>query len=516
MKKPVMLVVLDGWGVGSHGSEDPIHVLNPATIEYIKQNYPSGALQASGISVGLPWNEEGNSEVGHLTLGIGRIIYQHYPRITMATQDGSFAKNEVLKETIQHIKKHSGTLHMMGLVGGGNIHSSFEHLTALITIAQNENIPFALDIITDGRDSDPHSAYSFIKQLPQDRIASISGRFYAMDRDQHWNFTQQAYQAITGEGASSITSSQIESHIQSTYEKKLNDEYIAPVTLNEGNLSIKDNDAVFIFNFREDRVRQIAESLVNTSFSQFPVKRFSNLFVASMTQIRHDIPIPAAFPPQKIETSLGKVLSQAGKIQLRIAETQKYAHVTFFFNGLVDKPFPNEYRVLIPSKTVSRQDQDPVMMAPSITARAIQAIEENTFDFILVNYANPDMIAHTGNYEAAKKAIQVIDAELSKLISAVIRTDTTLIVTSDHGNIERMFNPVTGEPETKHDISPVPIYLISKRSYKPQNPSFVAERERYTIGMLADIAPTVLEIMDIPQPPSMTGKSLLSQLLNQQ
>lgn len=509
-----MLVVLDGWGIGSQGSENPIHVVQPRTIQYMKENFPSGSLQASGISVGLPWNEEGNSEVGHLTMGIGRIIYQHYPRITMAVRDGSLAKNKIIAQAIDHAKKHNSTLHLLGLVGGGNIHSSFEHLTALINIAQQAKISFAIDIITDGRDSDPRSAYSFISRLPQEHIASISGRFYAMDRDQHWNFTQQSYQAIVGK-APSISTEEIPQHIQKTYEKGLNDEYITPVSINQGSLSIKDNDAIFLFNFREDRMRQIAESFANPSFSQFPVQSFSNLFLASMTKIRHDIPIPAAFPPQTIDTSLGKILSENGKTQLRIAETQKYAHVTFFFNGLVDKPFPNEYRVLIPSRNVSRQDQDPVMMAPEITARAAQAIEEGAFDFILVNYANPDMIAHTGNYEMAKKAIEVIDRELSKLIATVIRTDAILMITADHGNIERMFNPVTGQQETKHDISPVPFYLVGKKFYRPQNMSLVEERERYTIGMLADIAPTVLELMNIDQPSSMTGKSLLSQLLNQ-
>lgn len=513
MKRQVILVVLDGWGIGQENQSNPIYVTKPPTIEYIKNNFPSGALQASGIAVGLPWGEEGNSEVGHLTMGIGKILYQHYPRISLAIKDGSFFKNETIRQAIEHTKKNQSRLHLVGLIGQANVHSSLEHLNALIKWLEEEKVNWRLHIFTDGRDSDPYSAWSLISQYPLERISSISGRYYAMDRDKHWDLTARTYLALVGK-APVISSQEIKNHIQETYKKNLNDEFIIPATIDNPQNGIQDNDAVFFFNFREDRIRQIGESFVNPYFDKFPINRFSNLFVASMTKIREDFTIPVAFPPQSIQNSVGKVISEAGMSQLRIAETQKYAHVTFFFNGLDDKPFANEYRILIPSKTVPRQDQDPEMMAPAITTRLLQAIEEGVFDFILVNYANPDMVAHTGNFSASCQVVKIIDQQIEKIIKAVLAKEAVLIITSDHGNIERLFNPLTGEPETKHDPSPVPIYLIAKQFQKPQDPFAVKERERFTIGMLADIAPTVLELLDLKKPADMTGESLLKQLLS--
>jgi 2,3-bisphosphoglycerate-independent phosphoglycerate mutase len=260
-------------------------------------------------------------------------------------------------------------------------------------------------------------------------------------------------------------------------------------------------------------MRQIAEAFVNPYFSPFPIKKFTNVYFASMTLLREDFTIPVAFPPDQIQGCLGKELAEHEKTQLRIAETQKYAHVTFFFNGLNDKPFPNEYRVLIPSRMIPRQDEDPEMQAPAITTRLIQAVEEETFDFILVNYANPDMIAHTGNYDASKKAVQIINEQLTKVIDVTLKSNTTLLITSDHGNIERLFNPVTGEPETKHDANPVPLYLVDRRFMHPVDEARVHEREHLTMGMLCDIAPTILELLGMQKPNYMTGESLLKQLL---
>lgn len=511
MKRTVALIVLDGWGIGQHNESNPIHVVKPQTIEYIKKNFPSGTLQASGIAVGLPWREEGNSEVGHLTMGIGKVIYQHLPRITLAIQDGSFKNNQAITDAFQHVLTNKSKLHFVGLVGEGHVHSSLEHLTSLITFAQERQIPYTLHLFTDGRDSDPCATYKTIEKLKAHDIASISGRYYAMDRDKHWNLTEQAYKAICGE-APQISSEEIQSHIQKTYEKKMNDEFITPVTINP-EYAVHDNDAIFFFNFREDRIRQIGEAFVNPHFSQFPIHQFKNLYIASMTPIREDFNIPVAFPPEVIKNSLGKVLAENEKNQLRIAETQKYAHVTFFFNGLNDAPFQNEYRVLVPSRMLPRQEDDPEMMAPAIATRVIQALEEEAFDFILVNFANPDMIAHTGNYDATIKAIKIIDEQLSKIISSALTHDATIIITSDHGNAERLFNPTTGEPETKHDANPVPIYLVGKKFYKPQNPQDVEEKEHLTMGMLSDIAPTILELMNIKKPDDMTGQSLLKQLL---
>jgi 2,3-bisphosphoglycerate-independent phosphoglycerate mutase len=512
MKHTVVLIVLDGWGIGQENESNPIHVIKPRAIEYLRNNFPSGSLQASGIAVGLPWGEEGNSEVGHLTMGIGRIMYQHYPRISLAIKDGSFQQNKAVLDAFEHAKKNGSKVNFVGLVGQGNIHSSLEHVHELIRLADEHQVPFALHLFTDGRDSDPNAAFSTLSQFPVERIASISGRYYAMDRDKHWDLTQKAYAALTGT-APIIAREDMKKHIEATYAKKLNDEFVAPAVVGSADMAIKDNDAVFFFNFREDRMRQIGEAIANPYFSEFPAIKFQNLYVASMTQLREDFTIPVAFPPETISSSLGKVLSEAGKSQLRIAETQKYAHVTFFFNGLNDKPFPNEYRVLIPSRMAPRQDEDPVMMAPAIAARIIQGIEEGAFDFILANFANPDMIAHTGNYEAAKKAIQVIDEQLQKILTAAAQHDVTLLITSDHGNAERLFDPQTGQPETKHDANPVPLYLVSRKYFRPQRPDIVQEREHFTIGMLSDIAPTILELMGIQKPHEMTGESLLRQLL---
>ena len=513
MKNTVVLVVLDGWGIGQDDQSNPIYKIKPKTIEYAKNNFPSGSLQSAGMSVGLPWKEEGNSEVGHLTMGIGSIMYQHYPRISLAVQDGTFQKNETICAAFNHALQNKSRIHLVGLVGQANIHASLEHLQALIAMAQQKQVPYVLHAFTDGRDSDPHASFQTLSQLPLDHLGSIAGRYYAMDRDKHWDLTQRAYQAITGTGTY-IPTTDIQKHIEQAYDKKLNDEFVLPVGIGSVENAIHDNDAVLFFNFREDRMRQLAESFINPYFTQFPVQKFTNVYFASMTLLREDFTIPIAFPPEKIQGCLGKVLSEQNKIQLRIAETQKYAHVTFFFNGLNDKPFPNEYRVLIPSRMLPRQDDDPEMQAPAITTRLLQAIEEETFDFILVNYANPDMIAHTGNYTATEKAIHVIDEQLAKVITAVLKKETTtLIITSDHGNAERLFNPNTGEPETKHDANPVPIYLIGKRFYRPVDALLVKQREHMTIGLLTDIAPTVLELLGLQKPPYMSGESLLKQLL---
>lgn len=505
-------MVLDGWGIGQENQSNPIYVVKPKNIEYIKNNFPSGAIQASGIAVGLPWGEEGNSEVGHLTLGIGKIVYQHYPRVSLSIKDGTFFSNPTILKVFEHAKTNNSKVNFVGMIGQANVHSSLEHIDTLINMANKAQVKFCLHLFTDGRDSDPHSAYSLLSKLPLDKISSLSGRFYAMDRDKHWDMTEKAYNALIG-NTNYIEPSQIVIHIQETYDRKLNDEFIVPVGIGTIENAIADNDSVFIFNFREDRTRQITEAFINPHFDKFTTKKLNNLFFASMTQIREDFNIPVAFDPQPIQNSLGKVLSQNNKSQLRIAETQKYAHVTFFFNGLNDKPFPNEYRVLIPSKTVPRQDEDPQMQAQAITTRLVQAIEEESFDFILVNYANPDMIAHTGNYDATIKAIEVINEQIGEVVKAVLAHNSTLIITADHGNAERLFNPITGEPETKHDSSPVPIYLVGSQYQKSQYSLTSKERERFTIGMLSDVAPTVLELMKIQKPQDMTGQSLLRQLL---
>lgn len=512
MKRSVILIVLDGWGIGRHDGSNPIYTVKPKNIDYIKHHFPSGAIQASGIAVGLPWGEVGNSEVGHLTLGAGRVLYQHYPRISLSIKDGSFEHNPAILEALQWARDNKTKIHFIGLISQSNIHSSLEHLHALMSMADEQHVRYVLHLFTDGRDSNPQSAWDIIKDLPLNAIASISGRYYAMDRDKHWNLTQQAYQAITGE-APVIQASDIPAHLQKTYDRKYNDEYIAPATVGSPDNAIADGDAVFLFNFREDRMRQIGEALVNPHFSQFPIKKFNRVHIASMTKLRDDFQIPVAFPPDFVKNPLGSILAQNGKTQLRMAETQKYAHVTFFFNGLKNDPFQNEYRILVPSRVVPHQETDPEMMAPEITRRLVRAMEEGSFDFILVNYANGDMVAHTGNYEASCKAVQIIDAQLATVLSAALAHDAIVIITADHGNIERLYNPETGEPETKHDNSPVPIYLIAKEYERTYTDQEAEAREKMVIGMLSDVAPTILALMKIQRPSDMTGQSLISQLL---
>jgi len=506
-KRTIILTILDGWGIGKADESNPIHVVNPQNINYLKANFPAGILQASGISVGLPWAEEGNSEVGHLNLGAGRIIYQYYPRITLAIHDASFFKNPALKNAFEHAKKYNSAVNLIGLLSEGNVHASFEHLVALVEFAKKENISkLNLHLFTDGRDSSPNSALELLARLPKEgKLASLSGRFYGMDREGHWERTQKAYSVLVGEGP--ITDN-IENHIKKTYERKFSDEFVEPIRISaEG--SIKDNDALIFFNFREDRIRQIASAFINPQFKNFPTKSLNNLYIATMTQYDDEFKVPVAFPPEKIETCLGKVLSDKGKTQLRIAETQKYPHITYFFNGMREEPFKNEYRILIPSRSIIRQDEHPEMMANEVTTRAIESISEGVFDFILINYANSDIIAHTGNYKACLKAVRVIDEQIDQLVKTVLEHNAVLIITSDHGNIEKLFNPLTGLPETQHDPSPVPVYLVAKEFMRSRTEAEIRRSEKENTGILADVAPTILELMAISKPKEMTGQSLL-------
>ena len=481
--------------------------MNPQNINFVKANFPAGALQASGISVGLPWGEEGNSEVGHLTIGAGRTVYQHYPRITLSIKDKSFFKNESLKNAFSHAKKNNSAINLIGLLSASNIHSSLEHLLALIRFAKNENVSkLNLHLFSDGRDSPPRSALNLLSRIPREKLASISGRFFAMNRDQHWDRTERAYNVLTGDG--SITEN-LEAHINETYSRNLNDEYIEPILAGPEKRFVKDGDAVIIFDFREDGIRQIASPFALKNFDKFPVKNFKNLYVATMTQYDDKFSVPVAFPRETVENPLGKIISDLGKNQLRIAETQKYHHITYFFNGMREEPFKNEYRILIPSRPILKQDDEPQMMAPEITNRLIESMNEGVFDFILVNFANADMIAHTGNYEACLKAVKIIDEIIGKIVDVCLNTNAILIITSDHGNMERVINPQTGAPETQHDPSPVPIYLVAKELKRRKDAREIRESERGAIGVLADVAPTILELMGIKKPKEMTGQGLV-------
>ncbi|MDO8664740.1 MAG: 2,3-bisphosphoglycerate-independent phosphoglycerate mutase [Candidatus Liptonbacteria bacterium] len=510
MKRTVALIILDGWGIGRNDESNPIHMVNPENFRWLEDNYPTGSLQASGISVGLPWGEVGNSEVGHLTIGAGKVIYQYYPRIMLSIGDGSFFKNPALKNAFEHAKKNNSGINFVGLLTKANVHASIEHLQALIKMAEQEKIDnVKLHLFADGKDSPPHMFEKLLEEIPKEKLATLSGRYYGMDRSQNWEATQRAYDCMTG--TSGGTTDNLAKAIEKNYELNHSEEFLPPLIVSSDKL-IQENDSVIFFNFREDSIRQIAESFITENFDKFPVKKFENLFIVTMTRYEEKFAVPIAFPPDTVENPLGKILSDAGKNQLRLAETYKYAHVTYFFNGYREPAFKNEYRVLIPSLSAPHQDEHPEMMAGSITDRAIEAISNHSFDFILINYANPDTMGHTGNFEAGLKAVEIINNEIGRLLKVCLNQDTVVIITSDHGNIEEMLSPITGQAETQHDPSPVPFYLIAQE-FKNRKFSNWKNLSMDVTGVLSDVAPTILEIMNIPKPPEMNGESLLQSLI---
>jgi len=515
MRRTYVLVVLDGWGIGKEDQSNPIYAARPEHIRLIESSFPCGALQASGLSIGMHWDEEGNSEVGHLTLGGGTITLQHYRKISLAIEDGSFFKNPALAGAFANAQKTDGAVHFVGLIGDGVVHSAFPHLVALVRMAKEQNCSsLFLHLITDGRDSDPRSAREILKKVATllekegiGTIASVVGRYYAMDRDGHFDRTQKAYDLLTGTTQKKVQSP--EEALSTAYAKNLNDEYVEPSIIVNAH-PIEENDSVIFFNFREDRMRQLVRPFVDKTFDIFPLKSLKNLYVATMTEYEDGLPAVIAFKKEIVKTPLGKVLSDNGKVQVRIAETEKYAHVTYFFNGFREPPYPNEFRIIIPSKDVTHYEDHPEMMASAITDRAIIAIDEGGFDFILINYANPDIVAHTGNYEATVEAVKIIDREIGRLVESVLGGDHVLMITSDHGNAEVLLNLQTGESETRHDANPVPFYLVANE-YKKVVPEKHHRLEN--IGIISDVAPTILALMDLPKPETMTGQNLLDQLL---
>lgn len=509
-KKTAVLVVLDGWGIGKDDQTNPLFVAKPPIFEWLAQNYPVTSLQASGIAVGLPWGEVGNSEVGHLTLGAGKVVYQYYPKITMAIQDGTFFENPVLKAAFAHARDNDSAINFAGLLTKANVHASLEHLQALIKMAQEENVTkINLHLFGDGEDSPPRTIEEFLRELPKEYLASLVGRYYAMDRNGNWRLTQTAYDAMIGT-AGTIVEDPVAT-IEKLAAQGTTEEYLPAIRFADDK-KLQDGDALVFFNYREDSIRQLAAAFIKNDFDQFPTAKFGNVYVATFTHYDDAFDVPVAFPADNVVDPIGKVLSDAGLTQLRLAETYKYAHVTYFFNGLREPPFKGEYRTLVPSNTNPHPEEHPEMMASAITDRLIEAIQSHGFDFILVNYANPDTIAHTADFNAALEAIKVIDTQISRIVKAADNPETLLFITSDHGNIEEMINGHTGEPESQHDASPVPFYLVAQqfRGRKFVNGDHLALE---TLGSLADVAPTILAIMGIPKPQDMTGNSLLDGML---
>lgn len=516
MHKPIVLVILDGWGVSPRAEGNAILQARKPNLNQYQKSYPYCLIQASGIAVGLTWGQTGNSEAGHLSIGSGRVPYQSLPRISLAIQDGSFYNNKVFTGAIKHVKNNGSTLHLMGLVSNGGVHSYFEHLLALLDLAAKYDTPnVKIHIFTDGRDAGIKDGIHFInrlvnktEQLKIGQLASVMGRFYAMDRSNNWDRTEKAYNCLVKAVGQNTAS--VETAILKYYEQNLTDEFIPPTIINGAYASIKNNDAVVFFNFREDRARQLTKAFVLPSLSKFNRgELLSNLYFVTMTEYEKSLPVEVAFPPIDIDQTLGLILSNQGLRQLRIAETEKYAHITYFFSGGKENAYPLEDRVLIPSLSTPSYIQYPEMRAPEITEKIIRKVGQNYYDFILVNYANADMVGHTGDFEATKKAIEIVDALLGNLVENVLAVDGAVIITGDHGNAEEVLNLQSGVIDTDHSINPVPFYLIANEFKKEKTAQEILKFESISVGILADIAPTILELMGIPKPEQMTGMSLL-------
>ena len=503
MKKTLALIILDGYGKSDEKYGNAILEADTPNLDYIFKNYPTTYISASGEDVGLPDGQMGNSEVGHTNIGAGRVVYQELVRISKSIKDNSIFSNKGLLEAIEHAKKYDSKLHIIGLVSDGGVHSHIEHLFGLIKMAKINNIKkLYIHGFLDGRDVSTTSGIDFIKKteeymrtLSLGKIASISGRYFAMDRDFAWNRVEKCFNAMTGKLEVSIIPP-IES-IKNSYENNITDEFFEP-TLFDKNGVVEKNDAVIFFNYRPDRSRQLTHSFVDNKFNGFIHNvNLSNLKFTTMTQYDETIPnVNIAFHSDKIHETLGEIISHNGMTQLRIAETQKYAHVTFFFNGGVEAVFPGEDRCLIQSPNVPTFDLQPEMSAYEVTDKVVEKILSRKYDLIILNYANCDMVGHTGNFKAAKDSVEHLDKCIKKVIDAIKSIDGKAIVTADHGNAEKMIDQ-DGNPFTPHTLSLVPFAIIN-------HPVDLKDK-----GKLSDIAPTICDILKIEKPISMTGISLI-------
>lgn len=517
--KPVVLVVLDGWGVSNNNKGNVLKETALPTIEKLNNHYPMTTLQASGISAGLFWGECGNSEVGHITLGAGKIVYQNLPRITLSIQDRSFFSNTELSKALKTVEENEANLHLMGLIGQGSVHSYMEHLFAFLEMAKEKGLANKVFIhaFMDGRDSPPTSGTKTIKDLQDHikslgigKIASVCGRNWAMDRNNNWDRVEKAYRLIT-EGKGTEISDPIK-YLEDSYAQEITDEYIEPAIIVDNGkpiATVKNGDTVIFFNFREDRARELTKAFVLPGFDNFKREQLEIDFL-TMVQYENDLPVKVIFPPVLLEGGLGQIISKKKLKQLRIAETEKYAHVTYFFNGGKEDPWPGEDRILVPSPAVSRFDEAPEMSAALITEKVLDAIEKDKYDFILINYANADMVGHTGNEKACVTAVQAIDKNLSQLIPAVLKKGGCLFITADHGNIEEIKNYHTGQVNTEHSTNPVPLWFITANNHRDKGAEEIVRQQSEVGGLLSDIAPTVLEILGIEKPSDMNGESLLS------
>ena len=528
LKKPIALLILDGFGISQEKKGNAVYLAKTPNLERISGEYQGTLLRASGIEVGLAWGEMGSSEVGHINLGAGLVVYQNLPRINLSIQDGSFYNLPVWKNAAEHAVSNNSDIHLIGLVSNGGVHSHMDHLFAAMEALNKLKFSAGggssfggkgnifVHFFSDGRDTAPQAALKFleivnekIKKFKNVKIATIVGRHYAMDRNENWDRTKLAYDCLTGGIGNKADN--LEEAIAGSYAKNVTDEFMEPAVVcdKEGVPAglVKNGDAVVFFNFRADRARQLTQAFVFPEFKYFERKKITDLFFATMTDYGIEYPVEIVFLPQHVFMPLARVISEAGKMQFHIAETEKYAHVTYFFNGGVEKSFQGEDRILIPSKSVESYDQKPEMSVYEITERAISELKKQKYDFMVINFANGDMVGHTGNFKAAIKAVEAMDECIGILMKKILKLNGTLVITADHGNIEEMINLETGEIDKEHSNKPVPFWIVG-----PDNKR-IAGRNLMQItsqGILADVAPTILEIMGIPKPKEMTGASLLN------
>ena len=505
--RPLVLCILDGWGERQKADDNAIEIARAPNWRGLKARWPHAQLQASEHYVGLPDGQMGNSEVGHTNIGAGRVVLQVLPRIDAAIAEGKLATMPGLCDFIGRLKESRGTAHLMGLMSPGGVHSHQRQIAALARILAEAGVPVAVHAFLDGRDTPPKTAVLYVRQFQEDvaglrdlRIATLCGRYYAMDRDKRWDRVEKAYRAIVA-GVGERTDDPLQA-VEAAYARAETDEFVTPTAI-AGYVGMRDGDGLLIANFRADRIREIATALLDPEFSGFTrEKRVA--FCAALGLVEYSTELnrflATLFPPENLNDSFGEVVSRAGLTQLRIAETEKYAHVTFFFNGGRELVFPGEERILVPSPKVATYDQQPEMSAPEVTDKVVEAIRSGRFDAIVMNYANADMVGHTGRIDAATKAVETIDFCLGRLSEAVEQAGGTLVITADHGNAEMMRDRETGEPHTAHTLNPVPFVVVNP-------PAEIGHLEN---GRLSDIAPTLLDILGLTTPAAMTGHSLIS------
>ena len=505
--KLTMLMILDGFGINPNKDGNAVELAKTPNIDKLKKKYPNTQIKTSGLAVGLPEGQMGNSEVGHTNIGAGRIVYQELTKITKSIEDGDFFAIPEFIEAIENCKKHNSKLHILGLLSDGGVHSHIRHLYGLLEMAKRRDFENVyVHCFLDGRDTPPASAEGYIAQLEDKmkeknlgKIASISGRYYAMDRDKRWDRIKKCYDALVRGEGNKATSATIA--IENSYQKEVFDEFVEPTVIVNNDIplaKIEENDSVIFFNFRPDRAREITRTIVDPEFNEFETEKIHTYFVC-FTSYDETMPnVKIAFKKEPLVNTYGEVVSKHGLTQLRIAETEKYAHVTFFFNGGEEKQYPGEDRILVPSPKVATYDLQPEMSAYTVTEKVVEAINADKYDTIILNYANPDMVGHTGSLPAAIKAVETIDECVQKVVDAILEHDGTLIITADHGNCEQMIDYKTGEPHTAHTTNPVPLILVTKD-----------ENLKVKSGKLADLAPTMLELLGIEKPKEMTGESIL-------